>query len=82
MNMLIGILEVKAQDDYKLQLTFSNGRKGIFDVKPYLDKGIFKELQNPAVFKTVRISEYPTIEWANGADLCPDCVYAETNFIS
>ena len=78
---MIGIIEATPQDDYTLLLTFSDGKKGVFDVKPYINEGIFRELQNPAMFKTVRISEYPTIEWANGADLCPDCVYLETLFI-
>ena len=79
--MLKSIVNVIVQNDYKLLITFNDGRKGIFDVAPYLDKGIFKELRNPSVFKTVRLSDYPTIEWANGADLCPDCVYLETKFI-
>jgi len=77
---MVGIVKVAPQDDYKLLLTFSDGKKGVFDVKPYLGEGVFRELQNPSMFKTVRISDYPTIEWANGADLCPDCVYLETSF--
>ena len=79
--MLMSIIKVKPLDNYKLELTFSNGKEGIFDVAPYLDKGIFKELRNPSMFKSVRLSDYPTIEWANGADLCPDCVYLETKFV-
>jgi len=78
---LIGITSVKPQEDYKLFLTFSNGKKGIFDVEPYLDKGIFKQLRDPAMFRTVSTDDYPTICWANGADLCPDCVYLGTKFI-
>jgi len=81
-NELKWITNVEVKDNYTLFLTFNDGKKGLFDVKPYLTRGsIFRELQNPAVFKTVRLSDYPTIEWANGADLCPDCVYAQTKFI-
>ena len=76
---MITIKSVTPQDDYKLSLAFSDGKTGVFDVKPYLDKGVFKELLNPSLFKSVKIAD-ATIEWANGADLCPDCVYSETAF--
>ena len=79
---MVGIVNVKPENDYKLLVTFSNGKKGIFDVKPYLEVGsVFKELKDPSVFKSVRTNEYPTVEWSNGADLCPDCVYAQTKFL-
>jgi len=68
------------QDDYKLALVFSDGKAGVFDAKPYLYMGVFKELLCPSLFKSVRIAD-ATIEWANGADLCPDCVYLETKFV-
>ena len=35
------IIDVKAKNDYTLFLTFENGEQKVFDVKPYLDKGIF-----------------------------------------
>ena len=74
---LIRIVSAKPGKDYTLALTFSDGKKGIYDVKKHLNKGIFKELQNLSLFKSVRVN-FGTVEWANGADLCPDCVYAET----
>jgi len=77
---MIKIISVKPQRNYKLSLTFSDGKKGIFDAKPYLDIGIFKDLLDPSLFRSVKISD-ATIEWANGADLCPECVYAETKFV-
>ena len=40
------VKSVQPQDDYCLLLTFENGEKRIFDVKPYLSKGIFSRLQN------------------------------------
>ena len=33
-------------DDYKLRLTFTNGQVRIFDVKPYLSQGVFRELRD------------------------------------
>ena len=79
---MVTIKSVKPQDNYTLFLEFSDGTKGDFDVKPYLDKGIFKQLLNVSLFKSVTVrQDDETIEWANGADLCPDCVYLKTKFI-
>lgn len=79
---MIRIKNVKPRTDYTLLITFTNGEKGVFDVKPYFNKGpVFKEINNPVSFQTVKVS-HGTIEWANGADFCPDCVYSETKIIS
>ena len=52
------VKNVVPNNDYTLKLTFDNGEEKIFDVKPYMDKGIFKELNEMHLFsgKTVRIS--------------------------
>ena len=39
--MYLAVTEVKPQDNYLLFLTFKNGEKRQFDMKPYLDVGIF-----------------------------------------
>lgn len=39
-------------------------------MKPYLETGIFRELKDPSLFNTVRLS-FDTIEWGNEADLDP-----------
>ncbi len=40
------IKKVKPTCNYQIILTFTNNEKKIFDVKPYLDFGIFKELKD------------------------------------
>ena len=69
--------KVNPLPDYELQLVFSNKEVRIFDVKPYLNTGVFKELKNPVLFKTVR-PYLGSIAWANGQDLCPDTLYMES----
>lgn len=49
-------------------------KKKIFDVKPYFKFKIFKELENLKKFNKVKISGL-SIEWKNGADICPDELY-------
>ncbi len=45
---------VKPNVDYTLTLTFTNDEVKVFDVKPYLDKGIFKELRDLSLFNSVK----------------------------
>jgi hypothetical protein len=71
------VVKVKPGDDYILYLWFSNGEEGILDMKPYLDKGIFRELRELSMFNSVR-PFIGTIQWANEADLCPDTVYLDS----
>jgi len=72
--MYLGIKEVQPLEDYKLKLTFENNEEKIFDLKPYLNLGKFSELQDPELFKKVRVS-FDTIEWPNGIDLDPEFLY-------
>ena len=75
--MYIGVKAVKPLKDYRLLLTFDSGEQRIFDVEPYFDKGVFAELREPGRFNAVRVS-FDTVEWPNGADLCPEVLYEES----
>ena len=48
------VKKVRPGKDFTFVLVFDNGEKRIFDVKPYLDKGVFKELKNPQFFNSVK----------------------------
>nr|VFJ89725.1 MAG: Protein of unknown function (DUF2442) [Candidatus Kentron sp. H]VFJ91260.1 MAG: Protein of unknown function (DUF2442) [Candidatus Kentron sp. H]VFJ97808.1 MAG: Protein of unknown function (DUF2442) [Candidatus Kentron sp. H] len=37
--------DVSPNDDYTIDILFDDGKKKTFDVKPYLDKGIFREFK-------------------------------------
>ena len=79
--MYISVKSVRPLSEYQLLLTFENGEKKIFDMKPYLDKGIYKELKDESKFKTVRIS-FDSIEWCNNADIDPDFLYEKSKKIT
>ncbi len=68
------VKKVKPIDDYKLLITFSNGDTRVFDAKPYLNKGIFKELKNVDLFNTVHVN-FDTIEWDNEVDFDPEDLF-------
>ena len=71
------VVNVKPENNYTLHLWFTNGEEGILDMKPYLDRGIFKELKKEEMFNSVK-PFIGTIQWANEADLCPDTVYLDS----
>jgi hypothetical protein len=73
MNPRVESVAPKSQD-YTVVLRFTNQEERQFDVKPYLDKGFFRELQDSAYFNAVRVA-LGSIEWPNGQDFCPDTLY-------
>ena len=80
--MYPAVVHVSALSDFQLRLSFANGEVKKFDMRPYLNIGIFKELLQKDMFNTVRIS-FDTIAWANDADIDPETLYqgSESDFM-
>ena len=68
------IIKVEPLEDYKLLLTFDNNEKRIKDMKPYLNRGIFKKLRDINFFYKVDI-KYGTISFGEDIDICADSLY-------
>jgi len=75
--MYLAVKDVKPLDNYNLLLKFENDEERIFDVKPYLEIGKFKELKDINLFKSVKIC-FDSIEWANQLDLDPELLYQKS----
>jgi hypothetical protein len=71
---------VSPQENYTLFLTFADGKQGCFDMKPYLDTGVFKTLKDKALFNTVRVCA-SSIAWNNNVDIAPETLYYESTNI-
>ena len=71
------VKDVRPNADYTLTLTFANGEVRVFDVKPYLGTGIFRQLQDRAQFNSVR-PFLGSVQWQGGQDFCPDTLYLES----
>ena len=63
--------------EFRLLLTFDNAEERIFDVKPYLTRGVFAELADESLFRSAHVC-FDTVEWGNGVDLCPEVLYAKS----
>ena len=74
------VTTVRPNPDYTITLTFTNGEVRRFDVKPYLDKGIFRELKDLQNFNTVK-PLLGSIQWRGGQDFCPDTLYMDSELV-
>ncbi len=70
------VITVKAKPKYKIYVEIKDGRKGVFDLTPYLDHGAFKELKNINYFNRVGIS-YGAVTWPNEQDIAPETLISE-----
>jgi hypothetical protein len=72
------VTDVRILDGYCLELTFSDGLRGIVDLSKRIvgRGGVFEPLEDPEFFRQVRVNhELGTIVWPNDADFCPDLLY-------
>ena len=67
------IVKITAKKDYTLHIVLDDGRKGIFNVNPYLKYEAFMELKKPNAFQKISNGGY-FIEWDCGADLSLDTI--------
>jgi len=74
------VVVVRANDDFSLDLKFDDGSVRRFDVKPYLECGIFRELKEKNYFKRVKVA-FGTVQWPNEQDISPETLYLESTVI-
>jgi len=70
------VITVKPLPDYRIEVEIEDGRKGIFDMKPYLDFGVFRELKDIHYFNRVGIV-YGAVTWPHEQDIAPETLLAK-----
>ena len=70
------VKKIKPLAGHKIYVEIEDGRKGIFDMTPYLDHGIFNELKDINYFNQARIL-FGAITWPNEQDIAPETLIAE-----
>ncbi len=71
------VIDVKPLDNFKLKLIFENQETKIFDMKEFLEIGLFKQLKNEIEFKKVKVC-FDSIQWENGLDIDPEILYEKS----
>ena len=73
---MIKVISVDPIEDYKLRIELSDGRKGVFDVSPYISKGVFVELKDKAYFSSVRPA-FGGVMWPHEQDFSAETIEYE-----
>jgi len=65
--------------DYRIEVTFEDGKKGIVDFTKYLEKGgVFERLKDKDFFASFEVNqELGTLSWQNEIDVAPETLYAD-----
>ncbi|TAJ93347.1 MAG: DUF2442 domain-containing protein [Gammaproteobacteria bacterium] len=66
---------VRPLDDYRIFVELEDGREGVFDLKPYLNHGVFRELQDRDYFTQVSVS-LGAVTWPHDQDIAPETLVA------
>ena len=74
---MIRSITVKPVPDWKVEVIFKDGVKGIYDMSQSIGKGVFSPLKDPAKFSQVCIGEFGQIAWSDEMEICSDAVYKE-----
>ena len=73
---MYSIKRVRPLQNYQVELVFNTDEVFIFDLKPYLEKGVFRSLKDQKNFKQVFVNpETKTLTWKNGIDFCADSLH-------
>lgn len=67
-------MQVRVCEDFQLELTFSTGETRLFDARPYLDRGAFQRLKDPALFRQAYVA-FNTVCWPGHLDIAPETLY-------
>jgi hypothetical protein len=71
------VVSVRVNKDFSLDLKFNDGSARRFDVKPYLNLGVFTELKDLNYFSQVKIA-FGTVQWPHEQDISPETLYIES----
>ncbi len=76
--MLLDVVSAEYCGDYKIKITFEDGKSGIVDFSSYLKKGgVFEKFKNIDFFKSFSIdNEVGVLTWKNEIDIAPETLYS------
>jgi hypothetical protein len=70
----LGYISKKHLDDFKIKISFNDGKVKTVNLENYLDRPVFQPLIDKSYFKKFTLNPF-TIKLENGADLAPEFLY-------
>lgn len=61
---------------HRIQLQFSDGNRGIYDMTPLLNSGVFQALQDDLLFSQVHVS-FGVVTWNDDIDLSSERLWTD-----
>ena len=71
---MLTIQKIEVEKDYFLIIEFDDGNVKKVNLEPFLGKGVFQQLSDPAYFRLVKNNGY-FISWPNNQELSADTLY-------
>lgn len=77
--MSYDVISAEYIGEYKIKLTFENGKAGVVNFLPYTRKGgVFAKLKNLEYFKRFEVDrDLGTITWGQEVDIAPETLYSK-----
>ena len=71
------VRHVRPVGDSTLDIEFETGERRVFDMTPYLRRGVFTRLRDRSIFISARVIA-GSVEWPGGIDPSYDTLYVES----
>jgi hypothetical protein len=77
--MIHDVVSASYKGEYRIEVTFDDGKRGVVDFSKYLDKGgVFARFKDIRFFKNFKINEeLGALTWQDEIDIAPETLYAE-----
>lgn len=75
------VKSVQALADHRLAVELADGRKGVFDLRPFLDRPGLQRLKDPAYFASVGV-RFGALTWPREEDISPDTLSAHLTLVA
>lgn len=77
--MLHDVVSAAYEGEYRIKLTFDDGKRGVVDFSKYLSKGgVFENFKDIEFFKDFSVNdELGTLTWQKEIDVAPEKLYSE-----
>ncbi len=77
--MLHDVVNATYRGDYRIELQFDDGEKGVVDFSKYIRRGgVFESFKDISFFRNFSVNaELGTLTWGGELDIAPETLYAE-----
>ena len=77
--MIHDVVSASYKREYKIEVTFDDGKRGVLDFSKYLGKGgVFDRFKDINFFKNFKVNqELGVLTWEDVIDIAPETLYAE-----